>query len=85
MYTLEKIPTQGIMKNGGKPLATLKNENNGVFHIIKDEHCFCLVRQTRVEYPDFEPFTKNIPVIHFEYLTHWFSEAIEALKTLSTQ
>ena len=71
MYILQNTPNfQVVMDNGTtiKPLATLKSESGGVSHIILDDHCYVLVNE-------FDG------VGHKVY--HWYSEAIDALKTLA--
>lgn len=82
MYKQEQPPKDVWLKSGSKPLLTLSDENGGVFHIIKDDHCLVLFRQTTWEAVN-DMLGKRI-VVDGKYATHWFPEAVEALKMLPT-
>lgn len=74
MYKLQDTPDfQVVMDNGVtiKPLATLKDGNGGISHIIKDDHCLVLVNGNDKE-------------MVFRKTYHWYPEAVEAMKTLPT-
>jgi hypothetical protein len=46
MYQLQTKPDASVTtRNGNRitPVATLKDEHGGVFHIIKDDSCYVLV------------------------------------------
>jgi len=70
MYVLQKKPDKEARTKTGllEPIATLKNEYGQIFHIATDDHCFVLYSK--------QSDTTCVPV------THWFREAVEALKTL---
>ena len=55
------------------PVATLKDEWGGVAHIIEDDHCYVLILNQSSQQSG-----------TFRMSTHWFPEAVDALKTLPT-
>ncbi len=72
MYKLQNNPAEkAVLRGGGEltPLATLRDEHGGVFHIIKDDHCLVLVKEN----PEGCIMAK-----------HWFPEAVKAMKSLPT-
>jgi len=71
MYVLQDKPDkEAIFGSGAKfePVATLKNEHGAVVHIATDDHCYVLC--------------KKWPDDTCRWITHWFKEAVEALKLL---
>lgn len=71
-YKLQEQPDkEGTYRNTNNtftPVVTLKDEYGGVSHIIIDDHCYVLLNGSYDR--------KWMPT------NHWFSEAVEALKTL---
>jgi hypothetical protein len=53
-----------------RPIITLKDEYGGVSHIIKEDGCYVLINGNNKS--EFRP------------TTHWYPEAVDALKTLVT-
>jgi len=82
MYILQENPDDVWTKGGSKPIATLKDEYGGIFHIIEDDHCYVLFRQEIWEQVT-DLLGKRI-VIEGKYSSHLFPEAVEALKSLPT-
>jgi len=73
MYKLQDAPDEiATMANTStvSPIATLKDEYDGISHIIEDDHCYVLINGR-----------KDRP---FSMVKHWYPEAIEALKLLPT-
>lgn len=73
MYVLQEKPDGEIILRGGSictPIATLKDEYGGISHIIEDDHCYVLVNGSKDR--------------GFATVEHWYPEAVDALKTLST-
>ena len=70
-YILQSKPDRSVRLTTGaicNPIATLKNKNGGVSHIIEDDHCYVLVNGA-----DGSPF---------RITSWWYAEAVEALKRL---
>lgn len=73
MYKVQSNPDEEIVLNNGvlaHPVVTLKDEYGGVAHITKDDHCYVLVLWIE---------QRNCVSV-----THWFAEAVDALKDLPT-
>lgn len=73
MYQLQEKPDEEAVLNNGVmmyPVATLRDEFGGVSHIVVDDHCYVLVNGS----------SKG----GFSAVTHWYAEAVEAMKTLPT-
>ncbi len=73
MYVLQEKPDETVMLSSGavcRPLATLKDENGGISHIVEDDHCYVLVNGSADR--------------GFRTVKHWHPEAVDALKTLPT-
>lgn len=74
MYILQEKPIPYHYKDQEElltPDATLiDNQSRQIYHIDQDDHCFVLV--------SIDDFGKG------KWVTHWFPEAVDALKTLPT-
>ena len=71
MYKLQEKPDETARMDGGDfvtPMATLKDESGGISHIIVDDHCYVLINGSATR--------------SFRSTKHWYSEAVEALRTL---
>lgn len=72
MYVLQDKPDEeATLENDVKfePKATLKDEYGGIVHIATDDHCYVL-------------YKRYMSDGKCRGITHWFKEAVEALKTL---
>ncbi len=72
MYKLQPTPDEEAVLNNGVmlyPVATLKDEYGGISHIVVDDHCYVLVNGS----------AKGGA---FATVSHWYREAVEAMKTL---
>ena len=73
MYKIQKTPDKEVTLRSGSivtPVATLKDEHGGISHIIEDDHCYVLVNGSTDR--------------GFATVKHWYTEAVEAIKTLPT-
>lgn len=73
MYILQTKPDKKVVIGNNSihsPVATLRDEYGGVSHIIIDDHCYVLVNGS---YTD-----------GFQTVKHWYPEAVEAMRTLSS-
>lgn len=74
MYQLQAIPDkEAFLKSGVPvtPVSTLRDEYGGVTHIVVDDHCYVLLQGS-----DNEPLAGLVPV------SHWYPEAVEAMRAL---
>lgn len=70
MYQIQEKPdSEIIFDSGGKntPLATLRSEDGSIAQICNDDHCYVLYLGGAQPY---------------RLTSHWFKEAVEALKKL---
>lgn len=70
MYKPQEHADGPVLLNGNyvTPLATLKDENGGISHIIEDDHCFVLINGSYKR--------------PFKMATHWYKEAAQVLAIL---
>lgn len=72
MYKLQPTPDEeAVLDNGVMvyPLATLRDEYGGISHIVEDDHCYVLLNG---------PSKSG----SFTAVKHWYTEAVDAIKTL---
>ena len=82
MYVLQTKPDDQCLLSNNEavnPLATLKDEHGGVSHITKDDGCIVLANNTG----RYRGGSNEESVELFSWATHWYPEALAALRTLT--